>query len=101
MLEAFVGPCPKGMVCCHNDGDPTNNRPGNLRWDSYAANFRDAMVHGTIGTIPLTTVLEAARLFGLGMSAIKVARELNIDRFISWNIKTGRNWSSVTGIPRR
>jgi hypothetical protein len=31
VLEAFVGPRPEGLVCCHWDGDPGNNRLENLR----------------------------------------------------------------------
>ena len=38
VIEAFAGPRPEGMVCCHNDGDPENNRFENLRWDTYVAN---------------------------------------------------------------
>ncbi len=34
VLEAFVGPCPEGMVACHNDGSRTNNDLANLRFDS-------------------------------------------------------------------
>ena len=47
VLAAFVGPCPPGLVCCHNDGDPTNNHVDNLRWDTYAANEADKVRHGT------------------------------------------------------
>jgi len=46
VLAAFVGPCPPGMECCHNDGDPTNNHVSNLRWDTSAANSRDKIRHG-------------------------------------------------------
>jgi len=46
VLEAFVGPCPPGMECCHNDGDPTNNVVTNLRWDTPSANARDRVRHG-------------------------------------------------------
>jgi HNH endonuclease len=35
VLLAFVGTCPPGLICCHNDGDPSNNRLLNLRWDTY------------------------------------------------------------------
>ena len=47
VLEAFVGPCPEGMEACHWDGDPTNNRVENLRWDTRSANARDRVRHGT------------------------------------------------------
>lgn len=41
VLEAFVGPCPPGMECCHWDDDPANNRLENLRWDTPSGNARD------------------------------------------------------------
>lgn len=47
VLEAFVGPCPDGMECCHNDGVASNNRIENLRWDTHAGNLRDKIAHGT------------------------------------------------------
>lgn len=47
VLEAFVGPRPDGLECCHNDGDPTNNRVENLRWDTHASNITDTVNHGT------------------------------------------------------
>lgn len=47
VLEAFVGPCPKGMECCHNDGDRTNPRLDNLRWDTRSGNQADRIRHGT------------------------------------------------------
>lgn len=46
VLAAFVGPRPEGMVCCHNDGNGSNNRVGNLRWDTYGENNRDLVRHG-------------------------------------------------------
>lgn len=43
VLEAFIGPRPPGMECCHNDGDPANNTLSNLRWDTKKANEFDAV----------------------------------------------------------
>ncbi len=48
VLVAFVGPCPERMECCHNDGDETNNRLANLRWDTHSANLLDKRRHGTM-----------------------------------------------------
>ena len=46
VLLAFVGPPPEGSICCHNDGDPSNNRLSNLRWGDFSANQFDAVDHG-------------------------------------------------------
>ena len=47
VLETFVGPCPKGMEACHNNGIRTDNRLENLRWDTRSNNAYDAVKHGT------------------------------------------------------
>ena len=36
VLEAFVGPRPKGLVCCHLNGDTVDNRLENLKWGTRA-----------------------------------------------------------------
>lgn len=50
MLSSFVGPRPLGMEGCHNDGDPTNNRLDNLRWDLPKGNCADRAAHGRVPT---------------------------------------------------
>jgi hypothetical protein len=44
---AFIGPCPEGFQVCHNDGNPRNNVPGNLRYDTPKGNTADKKLHGT------------------------------------------------------
>lgn len=46
VLEAFVGPCPEGMECCHYDDNPTNNALSNLRWDTSRSNKQDMLRNG-------------------------------------------------------
>lgn len=46
VLLTLVGEPPAGTQCCHNDGDPSNNDLGNLRWDTPSANSADALRHG-------------------------------------------------------
>lgn len=46
VLEAFVGPQPEGLECCHNDGDPARNTVDNLRWDDRSANVVDMVEAG-------------------------------------------------------
>lgn len=47
VLSAFIGQCPDGMQCCHNNGIKTDNRVANLRWDTPKANQADRSAHGT------------------------------------------------------
>lgn len=46
VLEAFVGPCPPGMVACHYNDIPDDNRLENLRWDTPSANQYDMVRNG-------------------------------------------------------
>ena len=46
ILETFVGPCPKGMECCHYNDVPSDNRLENLRWDTRSNNLRDSFRNG-------------------------------------------------------
>lgn len=41
VLEAFVGPRPKGTQACHWDDDRTNNSVENLRWGTPSENLYD------------------------------------------------------------
>ncbi len=45
VAAAFIGPRPEGMVICHNNGDPLDNRVENLRYDTQAANIEDMYAH--------------------------------------------------------
>lgn len=41
VLMAFVGPCPSGHESRHLDGNPANNRKGNLAWGTRLENMAD------------------------------------------------------------
>lgn len=47
VLETFVGPRPDGLHGCHNNGVSSDNRVGNLRWDTPTENMLDKTRHGT------------------------------------------------------
>jgi hypothetical protein len=49
IAEAFFGPCPSGMVCCHKDGNPSNNCVSNLRWGTSKSNSSEMVQHGRAG----------------------------------------------------
>lgn len=45
VARAFLGPCPKGMEVCHNDGNKANPRLDNLRYDTKSGNALDVIRH--------------------------------------------------------
>lgn len=48
VLLAFKGKRPKGHESAHNDGDKTNNKLLNLRYDTRKGNHSDKIKHGTV-----------------------------------------------------
>lgn len=46
IILSFKGIRPAGLDVCHNDGDPENNRPSNLRYGTRKSNEADKKTHG-------------------------------------------------------
>lgn len=90
VLEAFIGPRPSGMEACHGDGDATNNRLENLRWDTHLENIRDKFRHGTDHNLAKTHCqrghalvepnLKPAQLAKGGRSCLSCSREYGLAR---------------------
>lgn len=47
ILLAFVGPCPEGQQCRHENGVRSDNRLANLSWGTPKENAEDRDRHGT------------------------------------------------------
>ncbi len=47
VMRAFAGPCPPGMEIRHLDGNPANNRLGNLAYGTSRENAQDTLRHST------------------------------------------------------
>lgn len=58
VMRAFVGPPPPKHECCHNNGDPKDNRLSNLRWGTRSENNFDAVRHGTRGKLTAQQVAD-------------------------------------------
>ncbi len=86
VLLAFVGQPRARQICCHNNGDPTDNRLENLHWGTYGDNSRDALEHGAIlvgerhprAKLTDAQSREIYELADTGVSPTAVAREYGV-----------------------
>lgn len=74
VLEAFVGPRPPGFDCCHYDGDESNDRLSNLRWDTRSANRLDSVRHGTHQGVVKTACPRGHRLVEPNLTAQSLSK---------------------------
>lgn len=104
VLEVFIGPRPKGMEICHNDGRHTNNRLTNLRYDTRAGNFSDKWEHGTMphGENHHEAKLKEEDVLAIKRSTLSrrtLANKYNVDYSTVVDIVTGRCWKHLSSNP--
>lgn len=100
VLLAFTGPCPDGMESCHNDGDHTNNRIINLRWDTRYGNRADAIRHGTqprgeTSAKAKLTEQDVRDIRASSESERAMARKYGVSQVAVHYIRTRRTWKHV------
>ncbi len=105
ICAAFHGPPPRGRksMALHNDGDPLNNRPNNLRWGSGADNAGDRDGHGRtmhgvnchLAKATPTLVREFRDLYAGGRSARSIALEHGFSPSAVLDIVKRRTWRRV------
>lgn len=104
VLDAFVGPRPAGMECCHNDGNKNNNDISNLRWDTPRSNHADRVRHGfdqrgsknVSAKLNEEVVIRIRALKRDGHTNRKVASLVGIDRSVVCRIINGKAWAHVS-----
>lgn len=93
IARTFLGPRPDGLDVCHNDGDPTNNRPSNLRYDTRTNNILDVYKNGGVWR---KTTIEQVKIIrerlASGESGASIARDLGVTEQTVSAIKTGRSF---------
>ncbi len=106
VLEAFVGPRPTpGHQACHANGDRTDARLTNLRWDTPIGNASDKDLHGTHGrgersaTAKLSEA-DVEAILQSPLSSIKLGESIGVASSTVRAVRLGQNWSSSTGISR-
>lgn len=106
VASSFLGPIPEGMVCCHIDGNNTENKPENLKYDTPKGNEADKRLHGTIGSgerhpasiLTQAQALEIRRRYvyrGGKNSARSLAKEFGVTHALISLITTGKIWRSA------
>jgi hypothetical protein len=100
VLTAFIGPRPQGMECCHNNGNPFDNRLENLRWDTPRNNQLDRAKHGTsnrgerCAAAKLTEAQVRAILTDTRLQRI-IAAEYGVLQNTISRIKSGKRWAHI------
>ena len=102
VLETFIGACPKGLEACHGNGNPTDNRLANLRWDTHASNQADKVLHGTNvrGEQNGGAKLKESQVFAIYSdtgSCKTLGRKFGVGAMTVSRIKRGEIWAWLTG----
>jgi len=104
IATVFHGPCPDGMECCHNDGDPFNNHRDNLRWDTRKNNEADKKLHGTstvgskngLSKLTEADVLQIRATYAAGGITQKtLAKQYRVSHTVIGDIINRKNWTHI------
>lgn len=103
VLVAFKGPAPPGMQACHVNGDASDNRLMNLRWDTPKANQADRKAHGTaaVGTqhpfakLTESSIVQIRALSRDGLSSRQIASRFGVSRSTISRAVAGKHWRHV------
>ena len=103
VLLAFVGPCPPGMECCHNNGDKENNFLKNLRWDTKESNVKDGHTHGTIACgerVPQARftenqIIEIRHLYSNGFTQTEIGKIFDASHKVIHKIVHRQSWKHI------
>jgi len=104
ILTTFVGPCPDGMISCHDpDHDPANNAVNNLRWATPTDNMEDCHRHGRRvcgsksynATITEADVEEMFNLRRSGLTHAAIAAKFGVRQQTVTRVLTRQRWRHV------
>lgn len=103
VLESFCGECPSGMEGCHGDGDRSNNRLSNLRWDTRSHNHQDKRAHGTLvwgeahprSTLTSDDVVMMFELWASGLKQWEIAKRFGMSRSGVQKILSRGSWRAL------
>ena len=103
VLVAFVGPKPgTGYEACHGERGNLDNTPGNLRWDTKAANIADIVRAGSQrgelnpgSKLTERLILQLRARRRAGESVLSLANAYGISKDYIYRICAGKSWAHV------
>jgi len=101
LLDAFVGPMPKGCETRHLDGNRRNNALSNLCYGTRQENVSDRTKHGSLaGTNHPKAIINEAivrqiRELSLSMTIAGVVKTVKCSRNIVNGVLSGRTWNRI------
>lgn len=106
VLEAFVGPRPRGHDASHLNGNKLDNRPENLVWETRSDNIRRKLQHGTLvhgekhkcSKLKEHEVLDIRLRAAAGERKARLAREYEVSRTLVGFIVSNRAWPHLARI---
>ncbi len=100
VLLAFTGEPSAGQEACHNNGNASDNRVSNLRWDSHLSNNQDRRKHGNyaIGALhPMAKLTpEIVReIRASGLNGPQVSKRFGIGTSHAHRILSNKSWIGI------
>ena len=92
VLEAFVGPRPEGLICCHINDVRHDNRLENLKWGTYKENSEDAQRNGRIRKL---TPDEVRHFRTSTKNDEELAAEFNVSAMTVFNVRWRQSYRKV------
>lgn len=90
VARTFLGERPKGADVCHNNGDPKDNRPENLRYDTRTENNLDVLRIGRAWRKLTLEQIHAIRDTPRSITGAELARQYNVSQATISAIRTNR-----------
>ena len=104
VLEAFVGPCPRGHESGHLDGNRQNCNIDNLAWITKSENQQHRFLHGTDdcgarnhhASLTWQQAAEARAMFVAGVAQVRIAEQFNVTKGVINRIVHGQSYVDRT-----
>lgn len=101
VAEAFIGKRPRGQDVCHKNGNRSDNKARNLRYDTRSGNERDKVGHGrsnrgersSASRLTEEIVRDIRKRNAKGVARKVLAAEYGVTRQTVDSVVTRRNWA--------